>query len=89
MSAIVLFRGHVTTHAGSPTATGRLGDRRRGRSDARFRELLARRFVAYVETELLSSKEFESIVDRIAARELDPYTAVAEVLGRALQLPNS
>jgi len=87
MSAIELFREHVVKNAGSTKFRGSLADRRRARSEARFRELLARRFVAYVEAELLPADKFDAIVDRIAARELDPYTAIAEVLGRALRLP--
>jgi GTPase len=82
MSAIELFR------QSSAKPRGSLADRRRARGEARFRELLARRFVAYVEAEVLPPKAFESIVDRIASREIDPYTAVAEVLAGVLQLPN-
>jgi len=88
MSSIELFREHVVRNAGSTKLRGSLADRRRARSEARFRELLARQFVAYVEAELLPAKTFDAIVDRIAARELDPYTAAAEVLGRSLQSPN-
>jgi LAO/AO transport system kinase len=88
MSSIDLFRQHAATKAGSATSRGLLAERRRARGDARFRDLLARQFVTHVENKLLAVEEFESIVDRIAARELDPYTAAAEVLGRALRSPN-
>jgi hypothetical protein len=44
--------------------------------------LLARRFVGYVESELLPASKFDAIVDRIAARDLDPYTAVGDVMAR-------
>ena len=82
MSAIELFREHAVANAGATRSRGSLADRRRARSDARFRELLARRLVAYAETELPPAKGFDAIVDRIAARELDPYTAVGEVVAR-------
>jgi hypothetical protein len=38
----------------------------------------------HLEREILASGEMTSIVDRIAAREVDPYTAAASLLGRAL-----
>ena len=82
MSGIQLFREHVVGKSGSTKFRGSLADRRRARSEARFRELLARRFVGYVEAELLPANKFDAIVDRIAARELDPYTAVGDVMAR-------
>jgi GTPase len=82
MSAIELFREHVSRSAGATTSRGSLANRRRARSDARFRELLARRLVARVENDMAPG-EFDAIVDRIAARELDPYTAVAGVIARS------
>jgi GTPase len=82
MSAIQRFREHVVKNAGSTRSRGSLADRRRARSEARFRELLARRFVGYVESELLPASKFDAIVDRIAARDLDPYTAVGDVMAR-------
>lgn len=87
MSAIDQFREHVVKKEGSTKSRGSLADRRRARSEARFRELLARQFVGYVESKLLTATAFNAVVDRLAARDLDPYTAVAEVLARALQLP--
>ena len=82
MSAIQLFREHGVGKSGSTKFRGSLADRRRARSEARFRELLARRFVGYVEAELMPANKFDAIVDRIAARELDPYTAVGDVMAR-------
>jgi len=82
MSAIQLFREHVVGQSGSTKFRGSLADRRRARSEARFRELLARQFVGYVEAELMPANKFDAIVDRIAARELDPYTAVGDVMAR-------
>jgi LAO/AO transport system kinase len=60
------------------------GSRRRARAEWRVRELVAQRFVQYVEREVLEAGELERILDRIAARETDPYTVVDDVLGRAL-----
>src|SRR6185436_2714335 len=68
MSTIDLFREHVVKKAGSTKSRGSLAERRRARSESRFRELLARRFVGYVEAELLPTKAFDAVVDRIAAR---------------------
>jgi hypothetical protein len=38
----------------------------------------------HLERDVLESGELRSMVDRIAARELDPYTAANDLLGRAL-----
>jgi hypothetical protein len=51
--------------------------------------------MTHLERDVLASGELAAIVDRIAARELDPYTASSDLLSRALrsspspdQLPN-
>jgi LAO/AO transport system kinase len=75
LEAIERFRTH--------TAAAR-GERRRARAEFRLRELLAHRFVRHVEQSVLGDGEFDRILDRIAARELDPYTAVDDIMKRAL-----
>ncbi len=75
LDAIERFRTH--------TAASR-GARRRARAEFRLRELLAHRFVRHVEQRVLSDGEFDRILDRIAAREVDPYTAVDDIMKRAL-----
>jgi len=62
--------------------------KRRTRSEYRLRELVSQRFMDYLEREVLKPGEMASLVERIAARELDPYTAAAQLLGRALPIPN-
>jgi len=59
--------------------------RRRTRSAYRLRELVADRFMQRLEREVLASGELDAIVDRIAAREIDPYTAANDLLRRALE----
>ncbi len=61
------------------------GTRRRARGEWRVRELLGHRFLQHVETRLLAAGEFDRMLDRIAERELDPYTAVDDILRRALR----
>jgi GTPase len=68
------FRTH--THA-------RMANRRRERAEFRIRELLARKFVESVERDVLAPGELDRILDRIAARETDPYTAVDDIFRRA------
>jgi LAO/AO transport system kinase len=68
------FREHSTSSQAA---------RRRERSEYRLRELVAQRFMDHLEREVLESNELTAIVDRIAAREVDPYTAANELLGRA------
>ncbi len=60
------------------------GARRRARAEFRLRELLGRRFMQHVEERVLEPGEFDALLDRIAARETDPYTATADLLRRAL-----
>jgi len=75
VAGIERFRAH--------TAATR-STRRRARAEFRVRELLARRFAEHVERNVLAAGEFEDILDRIAAREIDPYTAVDAILKRAI-----
>ena len=62
--------------------------RRRTRSEYRLRELVAYRFMDHLEREVLAAGELGTIVDRIAARELDPYSAASDLLRRAVQSVN-
>ena len=60
------------------------GGRRRARAEWRIRELLGRRFVDHVEHRVLARGELEAVLARIAARDVDPYTAVDDIFGRAV-----
>jgi len=75
MKAIAQFRAHSERTQAV---------RRRARSEYRLRELVAHRFMEHLEREVLASGELASLVDRIAAREIDPYSAAADLLRRAL-----
>ena len=75
LEAIARFRAH-TEHVESI--------RRRDRAEWRMRELLGHRFLGYVERQVLAPGELEGILNRIAAREVDPYTAVDDILRRAV-----
>jgi LAO/AO transport system kinase len=55
--------------------------RQRARQEARLRDLLAHQFVQHVEA-ILPAGEFQRLVDGIARRELDPYTAAAGLMSR-------
>jgi LAO/AO transport system kinase len=63
---------------------GTQGARRRARAEFRLRELLGRRFMRHVEDQVLKPGEFDDLLDRIAARETDPYTATADIIKRAI-----
>ena len=76
VEAIVQFRAH---------SQGVQASRRKTRSEYRLRELVSKRFMDHLEREVLHSGELGSIVDRIAAREVDPYTAANDLLRRALK----
>jgi len=59
--------------------------RRRSRSEYRLRELVSQRFMDHLQREVLRAGELDATVDRIAAREIDPYTAAADLLRRAVR----
>jgi LAO/AO transport system kinase len=80
VKAIAAFREHAERDAG--LAAARAGRRRR-RGELRLRDILAQRFLGHVEREVLAADELASLVDRIAAREIDPYTAADALLTRA------
>ena len=66
-----------------------LGDRRRARAEFRVQELLAHRFVQHVHDRVLEKGEFQRLLDRIATRETDPYSAVDGLIARSLAGPPS
>jgi LAO/AO transport system kinase len=74
VTAIDEFRAH---------SHGAQAARRKTRSEYRLRELVSHRFMDHLEREVLTSGELGSIVEKIAARELDPYTAANDLLKRA------
>jgi GTPase len=78
IAAIDQFRTHTEAS---------LGERRRARAEFRVRELMAHRFVQHVEQRILAAGEFDRMLDRIAARETDPYSVVAEIFSRAIAAP--
>jgi LAO/AO transport system kinase len=84
----------ATTGAGVDTLWAEIGrfrehsaDRRiekqRERQEARLRDLLAQRFMQHVET-ILPAGELDRLVDGIARREIDPYSAADAVMARAV-----
>ena len=80
LDAVARFRAHTAAEQ---------GNRRRVRAEYRMRELLAYRFVEHVEHKVLAAGEFDRTLERIASRELDPYTALDEIMTRALRMPNA
>ena len=71
-----------------------LEERRKTRAAFRLRELLGERFLRHVEGGdtgaggaggVLKAGEMDAYIARIAGRELDPYTAVDEIMTRALK----
>ncbi|MFN7914682.1 MAG: methylmalonyl Co-A mutase-associated GTPase MeaB [Vicinamibacterales bacterium] len=77
-AAIASFRAHAAAQQAA---------RRRSRSAWRLRELVSQRFMARLERDVLAPGEFDAVVQRIAARELDPYSAANDLLARAFQRP--
>jgi LAO/AO transport system kinase len=73
-AAIDRFRAHSQTTQAA---------RRHTRSEHRLRELVAHRFMGHLEQHVLQAGELAALVDRVAAREIDPYTAANGLLERA------
>ncbi|HJZ71190.1 MAG TPA: methylmalonyl Co-A mutase-associated GTPase MeaB [Vicinamibacterales bacterium] len=76
VAAIAAFRAH---------SQPALASRRKARGEYRLRELVSQRFMTHLERDVLERGELAGIVDRIASRELDPYSAANDLLERALQ----
>ena len=74
--AIKTFRAH--SEAGR---TRRL----KTRSEFRMRELLTHGFLDHLEKHVLAAGELQQVLERIAARETDPYSAAAAIMKRALR----
>ena len=83
VQAIATFRAYAERDNGSASVSARAG-RRRMRGEQRLREVVSQRFMEHLEREVLLPGEIDKIVDRIAAREIDPYTAAELLLGRVL-----
>ena len=75
LAAVERFRAHTRASRGS---------RRKARAEFRLREILSRRFLQRVEGAVLGPGEFDAYLERIARRELDPYSAASEIMARAL-----
>jgi LAO/AO transport system kinase len=75
VDAIERFRAH---------SHGVQDARRKTRSEYRLREIVSQRFMAHLERHVLDEGEFASMVDRIAARTIDPYTAASNLIVKAL-----
>jgi LAO/AO transport system kinase len=71
------FRAHRTGAAASAD------DRKRARIEHRLRELVTRQFWARLDRDIITAQEWASLVDRIAAREVDPYSAADALVERA------
>jgi LAO/AO transport system kinase len=59
-----------------------VGERRRTRAEWRLRELLGRQFIQHLERHVLAPGEFASVLERVAARETDPYSAASAIVKR-------
>jgi LAO/AO transport system kinase len=79
LAAVERFRAHTAAAHGT---------RRRARVEYRLRELLSQRLVQHVERHVLNPGEFAQVLEKVASRELDPYTAVDGILDRAVRGSN-
>jgi LAO/AO transport system kinase len=61
-------------------------ERRLARAEWRLRELIAQRLMQHVEARVLEPGELQRTLERIAAREIDPYSVVDDIVSRALKI---
>jgi len=71
MDAIAHFREHSRRTEAA---------RRRARSESRLRELVSERLMAHLERQALGPGELSAMIDRVASREIDPYSAADQLL---------
>jgi GTPase len=83
VEAIARFR----MHAGSEESGKATARRQRLRDEQRLWSLVSQAFVERLARDVLAEGELAAIVDRIVARDLDPHTAAAQLLARALENP--
>jgi LAO/AO transport system kinase len=76
LKAVWAFRAHGAAGDGS---------RRRVRSEYRLREILARRLLDRLEQDVLAKGELAGIVERIASRDTDPYSAADALIARLIK----
>lgn len=74
-AAVTAFRAHSEATRARRLLT---------RSEFRIRELLTHGFLDHLQKHVLAPGELQQVLDRIAARETDPYSAAAAILRRAL-----
>ncbi len=74
---------------GRDVAGGAARARRRTRADWHLRQLLAGRFMRYLEEQVLAPGELQHRLDAIERREADPYHVSEEMLARAVAPPGS
>jgi LAO/AO transport system kinase len=75
-TAIKAFRAHSEANRAKRVKT---------RSEFRIRELLTHGFLDHLEKHVLREGELQQVLDSIAARHVDPYTAAADILKRAIR----
>ena len=62
---------------------GARAKRLKARNEFRLRDLLTHRFMEHVQ-QSMGTAAFEALVDRIAKREVDPYTAASDILEKTI-----
>jgi LAO/AO transport system kinase len=70
--------GRFRAHAAQDGLT-----RRRARNETGLRNLLAEQFLRHMD-QVLPAGEWHATIDRLAAREIDPYSAAAGIMSRTL-----
>jgi LAO/AO transport system kinase len=59
--------------------------RRRVRAGARVRDLVSRLLLAHVQSQTMAPGEFDALIDRVEAREIDPHAAAVLIADRVLR----
>ena len=70
----------IRSHRAHLDDTGELAHRRRDRLRDEVRAIVLARLAAQVDARVASDDGFDALLDRVDARELDPYAAAARLL---------
>ena len=65
--------------------TGELEERRRERTVNEITEMVKEQISRYVMTKVTSTGEFDTYVDQVFARKIDPYTVVESLVGKVVK----
>jgi len=81
-TGVLLLLEEVSSFLDLAAKSGRFEQKRRAHLRRQFEETLRAQLMRHLRQHVVSAEEIERLTDRLAARELDPFAAAAEVMRR-------